>query len=414
MSKEISLQQSVGKGYVDFWRFRGRYRVVKGGRGSKKSVTAALWFIWNIPKYPLANVLVVRKTFNTHKDSTWAQLKWATHRLGVSHLWQFKKSPLEAIYKPTGQKILFRGLDDPMSITSITVDVGYLCWAWFEEAYQILNEDDFDKVDMSIRGELPEGYFKQLTLTFNPWNEKHWLKRRFFDVENPITLALTTTYRSNEFLGDDDRALFEWMQQNKPKRYRVEGEGNWGIAEGAIYENWREEEFDHREIAKLPGYKAVFGLDFGYTNDPSALVAALVNKDAKKLYIFDEHYEHAMLNNEIAEMIKRKGYAKERIIADSSEPKSIAEIKGYGVPRIRAAEKGGDSVRTGIDYLQQYEIIVHKFRCPNVSIELSSYTWEQDKSGRFLNKPIDDFNHALDALRYAMEQIRKPAAFSFD
>ncbi len=365
-------------------------------------------------KMPLANTLVLRKTFNTHKDSTWAQLKWAVNRLGVAHLWNFKKSPLEAIYKPTGQKILFRGLDDPMSITSITVDTGYLCWAWFEEAYQIMNEDDFDKVDMSIRGEMPDGYFKQLTLTFNPWNEKHWLKSRFFDNPDPDTLALTTTYRCNEFLGDDDRARFEWMREYKPKRYRVEGEGNWGIAEGAIFEDWREEDFDHRAIAKLPGYRAVFGLDFGYTNDPTALVAALVNKDEKKLYIFDEHYEHGMTNNDIASMIKSKGYAKERIIADSSEPKSIDEIRSLGIGRIRAAEKGGDSVKVGIQYLQQYEIIVHKFRCPNVSIELSSYVWDQNKAGKFLNKPVDDFNHTIDALRYAMEQIRQPSGVSFE
>lgn len=145
---------------------------------------------------------------------------------------------------------MFRGLDDPMSITSITVDTGYLCWAWFEEAYQILNEDDFDKVDMSIRGLLPEGYYKQLTITFNPWNEKHWLKHRFFDTENPDTFVDTTTYRCNEFLGDEDRKLFEWMKKNKPKRHRVEGDGDWGIAEGAIYEDWREEEFDYRAIAK--------------------------------------------------------------------------------------------------------------------------------------------------------------------
>ncbi|MCY9511639.1 PBSX family phage terminase large subunit [Paenibacillus larvae] len=414
MSKEISLQSTVGKGYVDFWRFKGRYRVVKGGRGSKKSATAALWFIFHMTKMPLANTLVLRKTFNAHKDSTWAQLKWATNRLGLAHLWQFKKNPLEAIYIPTGQKILFRGLDDPISITSITVDTGYLCWCWFEEAYQILNEDDFDKVDMSIRGELPEGYFKQVTLTFNPWNERHWLKRRFFDAENPNTLALTTTYECNEFLGEDDRELFKWMKEKKPKRYRVEGKGDWGIAEGAIYEDWREEEFNWQEIAKLPGYKAVFGLDFGYTNDPSALVAALVNKESKKIYIFDEHYEKAMKNDDIAEMIKNKGYAKERIIADSSEPKSIAEIRRYGIPRIRAAEKGPDSVKAGIQYIQQYEIIVHKFRCPNVSMELSSYVWNQDKTGRFLNQPIDDFNHLLDALRYAMEQIRKGTTVSFE
>lgn len=410
---EVSLQETIGKGYVSFWRFRGRYRAVKGGRGSKKSVTAAMWIIWNMMAMPLANTLVLRKTFNAHKDSTWTQLKWATNKLKVSHLWQFKKSPLEAIYKPTGQKILFRGLDDPMSITSITVDTGYLCWAWFEEAYQILNEDDFDKIDMSIRGELPEGYFKQITLTFNPWNEKHWLKQRFFDAENPNILAITTTYQCNEFLGDDDRALFEWMRANKPKRYRVEGEGNWGIAEGAIYEDWREEEFDWKKIAKLPGYKAVFGLDFGYTNDPSAFVAALINKEKKKIYIFDEHYEHSMRNNDIAEMIKRKGYAKEKIVADSAEPKSIDEIRHLGVSRIRPAEKGGDSVLAGIQYLQQFNIIVHKYRCPNVSVELSSYVWDQDKTGRFLNRPIDDFNHALDALRYAVEQIRKGSSVEF-
>ncbi|MEJ3717102.1 PBSX family phage terminase large subunit [Paenibacillus polymyxa] len=413
MSNEISLQETIGKGYAEFWRFRGRYRVVKGGRGSKKSVTSAYWIIYNMMKMPLANTLVLRKTFNTHKDSTWAQLKWAAHRLKVSHLWQFKKSPLEAIYKPTGQKILFRGLDDPMSITSITVDNGFLCWAWFEEAYQILNEDDFDKVDMSIRGELPEGYFKQLTLSFNPWNEKHWLKKRFFDVSNPNVLAITTNYRCNEFLGEDDRALFKWMKEHKPKRHRVEGDGDWGIAEGAIYENWREEDFNWKTISKQSGYRAVFGLDFGYTNDPSALVCALANKEAKKLYIFDEHYEHGMQNDDIAQMIKSKGYAKERIIADSSEPKSIDEIRGYGIGRIRAADKGPDSVKNGIQFIQQYEIIVHKFNCPNVAIELSSYVWEQNKAGKFMNKPIDDFNHTLDALRYAMEQIRKPATFEF-
>lgn len=250
MSKVISLQETVGKGYAKFWHFKGRYRVVKGGRGSKKSVTAALSIIAKMMEYPLANTLVLRKTFNSHKDSTWAQLKWAANRLGVGNKWHFKKSPLEAIYKPTGQKILFRGLDDPMSITSITVDTGYLCWAWFEEAYQILNEDDFDKVDMSIRGLLPEGYYKQLTITFNPWNEKHWLKHRFFDIENPDTFVDTTTYRCNEFLGDEDRKLFEWMKKHKPKRHRVEGDGDWGIAEGAIYEDWREEEFDYRAIAK--------------------------------------------------------------------------------------------------------------------------------------------------------------------
>lgn len=173
MSLKINLPSKIGRGYKEFWNCKKRYRAVKGSRGSKKSTTTAQWIIYNMMKYPLANTLVVRRVFNTHKDSTWTQLKWAANNLGVSHLWHFSKSPLEATYKPTGQKILFRGLDDPMSITSITVEKGYLCWCWFEEAFQVMNEDDFNKIDMSIRGELPPGYFKQITLTFNPWSEKH-------------------------------------------------------------------------------------------------------------------------------------------------------------------------------------------------------------------------------------------------
>ena len=181
---KINLKDKIGRGYATFWNFKGRYRVCKGGRGSKKSTTTAMWIIYNMMKMPLANTLVVRQTFNTHLDSTWVQLKWATQQLGVAHLWTFSKSPLKATYNPTGQVILFRGLDDPMSITSITVPIGYLCWCWFEEAYQVKSEDAFNKVDMSIRGELPDGYFKQITLTFNPWSDKHWLKKRFFDEPN--------------------------------------------------------------------------------------------------------------------------------------------------------------------------------------------------------------------------------------
>ena len=147
---KIDISKKIGKGYKTFWNFKGRYRVVKGGRASKKSTTNAQWIIYKMMQYPLANTLVIRRVFNTHKDSTWTQLKWATNNLGVSHLWKFSKSPLEATYLPTGQKILFRGLDDPMSITSITVEIGYLCWCWFEEAFQIMDEDSFNKVDIKI------------------------------------------------------------------------------------------------------------------------------------------------------------------------------------------------------------------------------------------------------------------------
>ena len=399
-----NLPQIIGKGYATYWNYKGRYKVVKGGRGSKKSTTTALWIIYKMMQYPLANTLVIRRVFNTHKDSTYTQLKWASNVLGVSHLWKFSKSPLEATYVPTGQKILFRGLDDPMSITSITVEHGHLCWCWFEEAFQIMNEDDFNKVDMSIRGELPQGYFKQIMLSFNPWSEKHWLKKRFFDVVDDDILAITTNYTCNEFLGEDDKKLFEKMKINNPRRYNIEGLGNWGIAEGLVYDNFEELEFNIDEIKKRRNVKSAFGLDFGYTNDPTAFIASLVDLDNNEIYIFDEHYQKAMSNKMIADMIKYKGYSKEKIVGDSSEPKSIDDVKRNGIYRLKGARKGKDSILNGIQYIQDFKIYVHP-KCENTLIELSNYVWDT-KDGNVINKPIDDYNHLMDALRYSLEDIR--------
>ena len=400
----INLPQIIGRGYATYWNYKGRYKVVKGGRGSKKSTTTALWIIYNMMKYPLANTLIIRRVFNTHKDSTYTQLKWASNVLKVSHLWKFSKSPLEATYLPTGQKILFRGLDDPMSITSITVEHGHLCWCWFEEAFQIMNEDDFNKVDMSIRGELPPGYFKQITLTFNPWSEKHWLKKRFFDVVDEDILAITTNYTCNEFLGEDDRKLFEKMKLNNPRRFNIEGLGNWGIAEGLIYNNFEELEFNIEEIKKRRNIKSAFGLDFGYTNDPTAFIASLVDLDNNEIFIFDEHYQKGMSNKDISNMIKYKGYSKEKIVGDSSEPKSIDDIKRQGIYRIKGAKKGKDSILNGIQFIQDFKIYVLP-KCENTIIELSNYVWDT-KEGNVINKPVDDYNHLMDALRYSLEDIR--------
>lgn len=400
----INIAKLVGKGYRDFWNYKGRYRVVKGSRGSKKSTTISFWIPYMMMKYPLANTLIVRRVFNTHKDSTYTQLKWAINKLGVSHLWKFSKSPLEITYTPTGQKILFRGLDDPMSITSITVEHGHLCWAWFEESFQVMNEDDFNKIDMSIRGELPPNYFKQITLSFNPWSEKHWLKKRFFDVKDEDIMAITTNYECNEFLGSDDIKLFEKMKLNNPRRYKIEGLGEWGIAEGLVYENFEELDFNIEDIKKRNNIKSAFGMDFGYTNDASTLIASLVDLDNKEIYIFDEHYQKGMSNKMIADMIKYKGYSKEKIVADSSEPKSIDDIRRLGIYRIKGAKKGKDSILNGIQFIQDFKIYVHP-KCENTMIELSNYVWD-NKNGVIVNKPIDDYNHLLDALRYSMEDIK--------
>lgn len=406
----------VGGGYNKFWHFKARYRVCKGSRASKKSKTTALNIIKRMMQYPEANTLVVRKVFRTLKDSCFTELKWAINRLGVQAFWEIKESPLEMTYKPTGQKIYFRGLDDPLKVTSITVEIGYLCWAWIEEAYEIMNESDFDMLDESIRGAIPPetGLFKQITLTFNPWNEHHWLKARFFDRPDPQVLALTTNYLCNEWLDAADLLVFETMKKNNPRRYRVAGLGDWGIVEGLIFENWEERAFSVEEIRKVPGIKSAFGLDFGYTNDPAALFCGLVDKATKTIWVFDEIYKTGMSNENIADAVKRAGYAKERIRADCAEPKSIDRLYTLGLIHIRESRKGRDSVNNGIDYLQDYHIIIHP-KCVNFITEISNYTWDTDsKTGKRLNRPIDDFNHLMDAMRYALEDILVGPTFSFD
>ena len=411
---KISLPKIVGKGYKDYWSFKGRYRVCKGSRASKKSKTTALNFIYRIMKYPQSNLLVVRKVFRTLKDSAYTDLRWAIRQLHVEQYWEYKESPLELMYKPTGQKILFRGLDEPMKLTSITVDVGHLCWAWIEEAYEITKESDFDMLDESIRGQVTGDLFKQITLTFNPWNEGHWIKKKFFDAElsNDI-LAKTTNYLCNEFLDISDLRLFERMKKENPKRYKVAGLGDWGISEGLIYENWEEIEFDIQEILKIPDIESAFGLDFGYTNDPSALFAGLISKERREIYVTDELYKKALTNNKLAEEIKNMGYGKERITADSAEPKSIDELYDLGLKGISGARKGRDSINNGIQFIQGYKIIVHP-RCVNFLTEISNYTWAKDKFDKPINKPIDMFNHLMDAMRYALEKFMEGERFSFD
>ena len=407
--KVVSLPEVVGKGYKTFWNFKGRYRVVKGSRASKKSKTTALWYITNLIKYPEANLLVVRKTYRTLKDSCFTELKWAARRLGVEEHFVFKESPLEVTYKPTGQKIYFRGLDDPLKVTSVTVDVGCLCWMWIEEAYEVMKEDDFNVLDESIRGECPEGLFKQITLTFNPWNERHWIKKRFFDAApDSDILAITTNYLCNEWLDAADLKVFETMRKNNPRRYAVAGLGGWGVVDGLVYENWREEYF---ELEQVRQYKSAFGLDFGYTNDPSAFFVGFLDLENKRLYVYDEFYQPGMSNKKIADEVIAMGYKKEHITADCAEPKSIDELKGYGL-KVKGAEKGKDSILNGIQWIQELEIIIHP-RCVNFLTEISNYTWDVDKFGTKLNKPIDDFNHLMDAMRYALEEFIKGSKWMY-
>lgn len=359
-------------------------------------------------KYPGSNAVVYRKVGRSLRDSCFAELKWAINTLCVANYWKAHVNPLELIYQPykkaPEQKILFRGLYDALNLTSLSVEHGNLCFAWLEEAYEILDETKFKLLDEGLRGKLPPDLWIRVMLTFNPWNDRHWLKKRFFDAEDKRNiLTLSTNYKINEWLSDADLEYFETMRINDPRRYQVAGLGDWGVVDGLIYENFEERFFDLKDIKKIPDLESAFGLDFGYTNDPTAFFCGFISLARKEIYVFDELYKKRMSNELIYQEISEMGYAKERIIADSAEPKSIDRLRYLGLRRIWPARKGKDSILNGIDFIREFKIIVHP-RCANFLTEITNYSYDKDKiTGQTINKPIDYFNHLMDAMRYALE-----------
>ena len=404
---ELSLDKLIGRGYKKFWNSKKRFRVVKGSRGSKKSVTMAYWTIINMMANPEANMLVLRRYDRTLRQSCFAVLQWVLQKLEVAQYWKVTSAPMEMTYIPTGQKILFRGLDDPLKVTSIAVTHGVLCWVWIEEAYELEAEEDFNKLEMSIRGQVPKGLYKQFTLTFNPWSEC-WLKTRFFDNPDEDTLAITTTYTCNEWLDEADLKEFEKMRVNSPRRYRIEGLGDWGISEGLIYSNTERRDIKLQDFVGQRGYNAFYGLDFGFT-DPTAFVGGFINFEQKEIYILMEMYEPGLTNQDTAERLKAKGIRHEIIKCDAAEPKSIEELRKAGI-NAKAAAKGPDSVKFGIQKLQNFKII-YSPDCVNFEHEIKNYCWAKDRQGKQTDSPDHEYSHLMDALRYAIVDL-KPSAIA--
>jgi phage terminase large subunit len=333
----VHLPDIIGKGYASFWKNRNRYRILKGGRGSKKSATMALWLIYHIMKHSQANALVVRKTFNTHKDSTFAQLKWAAQRLQVYHLWDFKLNPMECVFRPTGQRIIFRGFDDPLKLTSITVAVGVLCWVWIEEAFELEDEAEFDTLDESIRGEMPEGLWKQLTLTFNPWIDSHWTKTRFFDNEYPDAFTLTTTYLCNEWLDDTDRRKIAELETTNPERFKVVGLGEYGLPGGVYFEEFRRDIHVLTPFAVPAGWRRFRAMDYGF--DMLAVGWFAVDPQAR-VYLYREVYEPGLTLKQAAKKISEHTYD-EHIEYTVCSPDLWNRNKDTGVPEVETLTNNG-------------------------------------------------------------------------
>ena len=241
-------------------------------------------------------------------------------------------------------------------------------------------------------------------MTFNPWNERHWLKRVFFDkdTQRADTLALTTTYKCNEWLDEIDRQRYEDLYSTNPRRARIVCDGEWGVAEGLVFENTRVEDFDvQKTIQRVKETTA--GVDFGFTQDPTTLICVAVDFENKRLYLYNEHYQKAMLTDDIVKMLKDKGMQHSYISADSAENRLIAEIRSKGISRIVPSLKGKGSIMQGIQFMQGFQIIIHP-SCEHTIEEFNTYTFKQDKEGNWLNEPIDANNHIIDAVRYSLER----------
>jgi phage terminase large subunit len=412
---KVNVAALIGKGYKSFWNTKKRYRVVKGGRASKKSTTTAMWFIYNIMKYPLSNAVCIRKTANTHKDSTFAELKKAATRYGVKDKWKFTENPLEATYLTTGQKILFRGFDDPLKLTSLTVEVGVLCWAWWEEVYEIEEEADFDTFDEGIRGEMPEGLWKQLTLTFNPWVNSHWTKDRFFDNTDPLAFTLTTTHKCNEWLDQADHDKIEALALSNPDRYKVVGLGEYGIPGGTYFEEFRSDVHVIESFIIPQDWRRYRVLDYGL----DMLACYWIATDThNKAYVYKELYQSNLIISAAAEAIVAKTSKNEKIYETLAPPdlwnrrqetgKSAAELfDDNGVSLTKADNNRVQGWYNLKEWLRPYEdeqnimtanLVITK-NCSNLIRCLPQVQCDPKDPNDVANTP-HELTHSVDSLRY--------------
>jgi phage terminase large subunit len=381
--------------FVPLFKDKSRYQVPYGGAGSGKSHIVARKLLYRVLNESDVkhNILIIRKVDRTIKKSVWTLMKNIISIWKLTDQFHFNQTDRTMIWKENGSQFMFSGLDDVEKLKSIEGVTSI----WIEEATELLQED-FEQLDLRLRGN--HNCLKQITLTLNPISEQHWIKKIFFDdpIENVFTLK--TTYLDNAFIDDEYKMVMENKKKSNPRYYKIYCLGDWGTADGLIFQNVTQRLIRESEITQLD---CIQGLDFGYTNDPTAFNQTFIDTKNKKLYVYDGFYEKGMSNNAIAVKIKEMLLHRHNTTADSSEPKSIDAIKHKGV-RITGALKGKDSINTGIDFLLDYEIIVNAHLVEFMT-EFNNYSWAVDrKTNKTTNKPVDDFNHFIDSLRYATEK----------
>ena len=388
------------KGFLPCYRpyiedYSCRYQVFYGGRGSGKTIFAMDKLVIKGLKEKRM-ILLMRKTTASCKFSVWKELKEAVERMKLTKYFTFYESDYSAVCSLTGTVFKCSGLDIAEKIKGFSEISDVL----LEEATEFTPED-FELIDGTVRS---VKYLLPLNviLLFNPVSKANWVYKRFgFDkgITPPDTFILKTTYLDNPHLSDDYIKRMENMRLTNPARWRIEALGDFVSLDKLIFSNWKIEDFNHAQIKG----ELLVGMDFGFVNDVSTVVASVLDEENRKIYIFKTWGATNKTNEELAAIISSLGFSKSIIVADSAEQKSIEEIRRKGVTRIKPAVKGPDSIIHGIQKLQNYEIVVHP-SCDGIITEFENYCWTKDRaSGEYINKPVDDFNHYIDALRYSLQ-----------
>lgn len=405
----MDLTIKANRVFKDPDQSRKRYIVMKGSAGSGKSVDTAQHYILRLMSDPGRNLLCVRKSDVTNRDSTFAELQGAIFRMfgeQYKKYWYINSSDMRLECIANHNQIFFRGVNDEKQrekLKSIAVKRGKLTDVWIEEATE-LTQSDFEIIDDRLRGELPKGQFYQIRLTFNPVSSSHWIKKHFFDRFDPDVFTHHSTYRDNRFIDDAYYRRMERRKEVDPDGYRIYGLGEWGEVGGLILTNYVIEEFD--TSPERFDYM-VNSQDFGYNH--ADCIGEVGFKDGE-LYLCREIYEFEKDTGELIDLANKKGFNKALTMwCDSAEPDRIKMWRKAGY-KARGVKKEPNSVRAQIDYLKLHKIHIHP-SCVNTIKEIQQWKWKKnEKTNEYLDEPVNFFDDAMAMLRYSIEEERKPKA----
>lgn len=410
---EINIADRIARSFDSvFWDVQDHghtFYWLPGGRGSTKSSFVGIEVPLLLMQHPQCHAVVLRKVGNTIKNSVYPQVQWGIEQLGVADRFKYITSPHEITYKATGQKILFFGVDDPMKVKSIKLPFGYVGIVWYEELDQFSGMEEIRNLNQSL---LRGGDRYWVFASYNPPKSRNnWVNEEILN-EYPDRLVHKTTYLDvpRAWLGEQFLLEAEKLKAKNETAYNHEYLGEVTGTGGAVFENIEDMVMTDEMISQFD--RRYYGLDFGFAVDPLAFVAMYYDAKHEDLYIFDEVYQQKLTNTRAAQMIFRK-IGTQHIMADSAEPKSIAEMKAAGL-FISGAKKGPDSVDYGVKWLQgRRRIYIDKRRAPNTYREFVSYEYERNRAGQYISAYPDANNHAIDAVRYGLWRVMQRQNFRF-